>query len=395
MATIRFDQVTKHYEGTASGTNAVENLCLDIQDGEFLVLVGPSGCGKTTSLRMLAGLESISTGDLYLSDRRINDLPAKDRNMAMVFQSYALYPHMTVFENMAFALKLRGLSKSTLQQRILQVAQQLEIGHLLERKPGQLSGGQRQRVAVGRAMVRNPTAFLMDEPLSNLDAQLRGQARVELSKLHQNLGTTFVYVTHDQVEAMTLGTRIAVMNQGVLQQVDVPQRVYDFPDNRFVASFLGSPAMNFLEVQIQQPSDASDSPPSDDGQWCLSHSAFQLPLPAPDRWSPPQTFPVVSGTALILGLRPEDFYFPNGAPSQVCTTPLELTITLIEPMGYELLVYGQLDNQEAIVARLDPRLKPQHFNLMAGQRITLEVDQHRFHLFDPTTEVALFHRHRL
>jgi multiple sugar transport system ATP-binding protein len=383
MATIRFDQVTKQYPG---GGVAVDRLCLEIQDQEFLVLVGPSGCGKTTSLRLLAGLETISTGDLYIDDRRINDCPAKDRNMAMVFQSYALYPHMTVFENMAFALSLQGMPKPKIQQRITQVAQQLNIGHLLDRKPGQLSGGQRQRVAVGRAMVRNPTAFLMDEPLSNLDAQLRVQARTELSRLHQTLQTTFVYVTHDQVEAMTLGTRIAVMNQGVLQQVDTPQRVYDFPANRFVASFLGSPAMNFWEAHLEPSS--SESSNSAEDAWEIVTPALRLPLDRHrfDRDALP------SNRSVLLGIRPENFYFPHSAPAHLNTRPITLTLTLVEPLGYELIVYGTLADGQGVVARLDPRLHPQSVNLSPGTTLSLELDLDHFHLFDLKTEQSLVKR---
>ncbi|MGA1410732.1 MAG: ABC transporter ATP-binding protein [Prochlorotrichaceae cyanobacterium] len=374
MATIRFDQVTKQYPG---GGVAVDRLCLEIQDQEFLVLVGPSGCGKTTSLRLLAGLERISAGDLYLDQQRINDLPAKDRNMAMVFQSYALYPHMTVFENMAFALTLQALPKANIQQRIAQVAQQLEIGHLLDRKPGQLSGGQRQRVAVGRAMVRNPTAFLMDEPLSNLDAQLRVQARTELSKLHQQLHATFIYVTHDQVEAMTLGTRIAILNQGILQQVDTPQQVYDFPANRFVASFLGSPAMNFWEAQIHPNGEAE--------QWEIVTPSLRLPL---DRCRfNPDRFP--ANSSVLLGVRPESFYFPHSAPPHIQTLPVTLTVTLVEPLGYELIVYGTLADGQSVVARLDPRLHPHPINLPPGTTLPLELDLNHYHLFDLNSEDSL------
>ena len=243
MAHIVFEQVTKQYD---NGFIAVKDLNLDIGEDEFLVLVGPSGCGKTTSLRMLAGLETISGGNIYIDGKRVNEMSPRERDIAMVFQSYALYPHMSVFENMAFSLRLQGTPKAEMQNRVQAAATQLGIEELLDRKPKQLSGGQRQRVAVGRAIVRDPAAFLMDEPLSNLDAKLRVQARAELSKLHKKLGTTFIYVTHDQVEAMTMGSRIAVMNGGILQQVDTPQNLYDHPNNVFVAGFMGSPAMNFF-----------------------------------------------------------------------------------------------------------------------------------------------------
>nr|MDJ0680875.1 ABC transporter ATP-binding protein [Xenococcaceae cyanobacterium MO_167.B52] len=245
MAHVTFEQVTKQFGDYV----AVKNLNLNIEDGEFLVFVGPSGCGKTTCLRLLAGLESITEGQICIGDRRVNELPPKDRDIAMVFQSYALYPHMSVFENMAFSLELQGKSRAAIKQRVYGAAQQLGIEKLLKRKPKELSGGQRQRVAVGRAIVREPAVFLMDEPLSNLDAKLRVQARKEISKLHEELKTTFIYVTHDQVEAMTMGDRIVVMKDGILQQVDTPTNLYNNPINMFVAGFIGSPAMNFFEVE--------------------------------------------------------------------------------------------------------------------------------------------------
>src|SRR5512135_307716 len=248
MASVTFENVVKRY-GTVT---AVNNLNLQIPDKEFLVFVGPSGCGKSTSLRMLAGLEDISEGTIYIGDRPVNDVAPKDRDIAMVFQSYALYPHMSVYDNMAFALKLRKTPKPEIDQRVHKAAQTLGIEQLLPRKPRQLSGGQRQRVAVGRAIVREPKVFLFDEPLSNLDAKLRVQTRAEITKLHQQLATTFIYVTHDQMEAMTMGTRIAVMKDGLLQQVDSPQKLYDHPDNMFVAGFIGSPAMNFFPAKIRK-----------------------------------------------------------------------------------------------------------------------------------------------
>ena len=246
MASVTYKNVTKRFGDVA----AVSDLSIEIADKEFLVFVGPSGCGKSTSLRLLAGLEEINEGEIYIGDRLVNDVPPKDRDIAMVFQSYALYPHMTVYDNMAFGLKLRKVPKQEIDRRVKEAAGMLGIEHLLDRKPKQLSGGQRQRVAVGRAIVREPNVFLMDEPLSNLDAKLRVQARAEISKLHQRLGTTFIYVTHDQTEAMTMGTRIAVLNDGVLQQIDTPQHLYDLPANIFVAGFIGSPAMNFFEATL-------------------------------------------------------------------------------------------------------------------------------------------------
>jgi multiple sugar transport system ATP-binding protein len=286
MAHIVFEQVTKQYD---NGFVAVKDLNLEIGDDEFLVLVGPSGCGKTTSLRMLAGLESISRGNLYIDGQQVNDKSPRERDIAMVFQSYALYPHMSVFENMAFSLQLQGTAKADIQQRVQAAAAQLGIEELLDRKPKQLSGGQRQRVAVGRAIVRDPSAFLMDEPLSNLDAKLRVQARAELTKLHKKLGTTFIYVTHDQVEAMTMGSRIAVMNQGILQQVDTPQNLYEHPNNVFVAGFMGSPAMNFFEATLKQAGE----------DLVIDAGALQLPVPGEVR----SRYQSLVGTPLIFGIR--------------------------------------------------------------------------------------------
>jgi len=268
MASVTFEHVTKKFENVI----AVKDLTLHIPDGEFLVLVGPSGCGKTTTLRLLAGLEEVTHGRIYIGDRDVTDIPPKDRNVAMVFQSYALYPHMNVYDNIAFGLRMRKVPKLEIERRVLEAARMLEIEHILYRRPRELSGGQRQRVAVARAIVRDPAVFLFDEPLSNLDAKLRVQTRAELIKLHQRLGTTFVYVTHDQVEAMTMGTRIAVMKDGVLQQVDTPQNIYERPDNLFVAGFIGSPPMNFFEARLM---------PEGESLW-VDTGAFRVPVP-PDR----------------------------------------------------------------------------------------------------------------
>src|SRR5579884_1100315 len=266
MAQVTLEDVTKRYQG---GNVAVDKLNLDIKDGEFMCLVGPSGCGKTTALRMIAGLEDISSGTVRIGERVVNDLSPRDRDIAMVFQSYALYPHMSVYDNMAFGLKLRKTPKAEIKQRVQEAARVLGIENLLDRKPKQLSGGQRQRVALGRAIVRNPAVFLMDEPLSNLDAKLRVQTRAEISKLHQRLKTTVVYVTHDQTEAMTMGDRIAVMKDGFLQQIDRPQVLYDFPVNTFVAGFIGSPAMNLLPGELSQT----------DGQLAVTGNGFSIPVP--------------------------------------------------------------------------------------------------------------------
>src|SRR5512136_1430390 len=265
MASVKYDHVYKRYGEVV----AVNDLCIDIADKEFLVFVGPSGCGKTTSLRLLAGLEEISDGNIYIGDRLVNDVAPKDRDIAMVFQSYALYPHMTVYENMAFGLKLRKTPKAEIDKRVKEAAEILGIQNLLDRKPKQLSGGQRQRVAVGRAIVRNPKVFLFDEPLSNLDAALRVETRANISKLHQQLQTTFIYVTHDQTEAMTMATRIAVINKGLLLQIDTPQMLYDHPDNLFVAGFIGSPAMNFFKARLEKG----------DGKLFVDGETFKVEVP--------------------------------------------------------------------------------------------------------------------
>ena len=366
MANVRFERVTKQYE---NGFIAVKDLNLEIRDREFLVLVGPSGCGKTTSLRMLAGLESISSGNLYIDERRVNDLPPKDRDIAMVFQSYALYPHMSVFDNMAFSLELQGVSKVDIRQRVQQAAQQLGIETLLDRKPKQLSGGQRQRVAVGRAIVRNPSAFLMDEPLSNLDAKLRVQARAELNKLHKRLGTTFIYVTHDQVEAMTMGSRIAILNQGILQQVDTPQVIYNKPSNIFVAGFLGSPSMNFLDATIVQH----------ESQLLIKTANFALPITRAQ-----DSIKSYIGQPVIVGIRPESIYHPDCVPPGIISTDVQVEVSVVELMGHERIIYGTLVDGSEIVARLDPRAA-----VTPGATLTLQIDNHCAHLFDCKTEQVI------
>ncbi|ESA34739.1 atp-binding subunit of an abc-type osmolyte transporter [Leptolyngbya sp. Heron Island J] len=366
MANVRFERVTKQYD---NGFVAVKDLNLEICDREFLVLVGPSGCGKTTSLRMLAGLETISSGHLYINERRVNDLPPKDRDIAMVFQSYALYPHMSVFDNMAFSLELQGVPKADIRQRVQQAAQQLGIETLLERKPKQLSGGQRQRVAVGRAIVRNPSAFLMDEPLSNLDAKLRVQARAELNKLHKRLGTTFIYVTHDQVEAMTMGSRIAIMNQGILQQVDTPQTIYEQPNNIFVAGFLGSPSMNFLQAQVT----------GDNNQFWVKAANFSLPLS-----KNADSISQYIDQTVVLGIRPESIYHPHYLPPGIMPVDVQAEVSVVELMGHELIVYATLADGSEIVSRLDPRA-----SLVPGETVTLQIDSKRIHLFDTETEQTI------
>ena len=322
MASVTYEHVTKKF----GDFTALNDLNIEIEDKEFLVLVGPSGCGKTTALRCLAGLEEISLGRILIGDHVVNDVPPKDRDIAMVFQSYALYPHMTVFDNMAFGLKLRKVPKDEIKRRVEEAAQILGIEGLLKRKPRELSGGQRQRVAVGRAIVREPKVFLFDEPLSNLDAKLRVQTRAEISKLHQRLQTTFIYVTHDQVEAMTMATRIAVMNKGILQQLDTPQNLYDQPANLFVAGFIGSPAMNFFPGQTAQG-------------W--QHPDSLTPVTSPSR-SPKAALALImpyAGKEVIFGIRPEDIHNPMFAPPGIHAAPVEAKVDVTELMGNEIFLY--------------------------------------------------------
>jgi multiple sugar transport system ATP-binding protein len=373
MAGITFEGVTKQF---GDGTVAVDELDLEIHDGEFMIFVGPSGCGKTTALRMVAGLEDPTAGQILIGDRVVNDLDPVDRDIAMVFQNYALYPHMTVHDNIGFPLRMQKLPKSERAERIANAADLLGLDELLERKPGALSGGQRQRVAMGRAIVRHPTAFLMDEPLSNLDAKLRVQMRAELVKLHQRLGVTTLYVTHDQVEAMTLGQRVAVLNHGIVQQVDPPEVLYNRPANTFVASFIGSPAMNFLRGR----SDGS----------LIAFGGFVLPLPD----SLAATLRRREGEMLI-GLRPE--HFADG-PSADGGHSISAVVEITEQLGSETLVYFRIEGVAAesisgdtdaalggsFVARLDPRTRP-----APGDLLPLSVDIERAHFFDPADGSSL------
>jgi multiple sugar transport system ATP-binding protein len=336
---------------------------LEIKDGEFVVLVGPSGCGKSTTLRMIAGLESISSGKLWIGDRLVNDVSPKDRDIAMVFQSYALYPHMTVFENMAFALRLRKLPQAEIETRVRQAAEILDIAGVLDRTPKQLSGGQRQRVAVGRAIVRQPQVFLFDEPLSNLDAKLRVQTRREISKLHRQLGATMIYVTHDQVEAMTMGDRIVVLDKGRVQQIDTPLNLYDHPANRFVAGFIGSPAMNFIEGRVA----------SDGGVRFVSRDgSLSIPLSADHaRRLEPQ-----NGRDATLGVRPEDVYIATGPKPSSATAETTVKLEAVEPMGNEIFLHGKGADQD-ITARVAPQPVPE-----AGQPVRLALDLAKLHFFD-------------
>ncbi len=365
MASVTFDHVTKRFGNVV----ALNDVNLHIEDKEFLVLVGPSGCGKTTALRIIAGLEDVTEGNILIDGKVVNDVPPKDRDIAMVFQSYALYPHMTVFDNMAFGLKLRKVPKDEIKRRVYAAAEMLGIQDLLDRYPKQLSGGQRQRVAVGRAIVRKPKVFLFDEPLSNLDAKLRVQTRAELSKLHKQLQTTFVYVTHDQVEAMTMADRIAVMNKGVIQQVDTPQKLYDEPANLFVAGFIGSPAMNFFPATLRQ----------EEGRLYVDAGAFTVEVPE-DRKA---RYLGYVNRRVILGLRPEHMFHPDFLPKGVVPQPVEGLVEIIEPMGSEKFVYFRA-GEHTFVARVDPRA-----DYRLGERGVIVFDMARMHLFDPETEKAI------
>ncbi len=332
MAELKLNKINKIYP---NGFHAAKDVALDIEDKEFMVLVGPSGCGKTTTLRMIAGLEEITNGELFIGDKVVNDVPPKDRDIAMVFQNYALYPHMTVYDNMAFGLKLRKQSKSEIDQRVKNAAQILGIEQLLDRKPKQLSGGQRQRVALGRAIVRNPKVFLMDEPLSNLDAKLRVQMRSELIKLHHELSTTFIYVTHDQTEAMTMGTRICVMNAGEIQQVDKPSTIYDQPVNMFVAGFIGAPQMNFLDGVVKE----------DGGRIYLEVNGTPVEL-SKERGDIAKNKGYI-GKEVVVGIRPEHIHLGGEGPK------VEGKVTVTELLGAELILYIATGNKE-LIGRVDP-----------------------------------------
>lgn len=365
MASVTYENVTKRF----GDVTAVSNLDIEIADKEFLVLVGPSGCGKTTALRLLAGLEEITEGRILIADRVVNDVAPKDRDIAMVFQSYALYPHMSVYDNMAFGLKLRKTPKEEIRKRVNQAAETLGIQTLLERKPRQLSGGQRQRVAVGRAIVREPKVFLFDEPLSNLDAKLRVETRANLSKLHLQLQTTFIYVTHDQVEAMTMATRIAVINKGVLQQVDTPQKLYDVPDNLFVAGFIGSPAMNFFKTKLVRG----------DGKLYIDGGSFKLEVPDTRM----DTYANYVDRPVIMGIRPEDINDPHYLPPEIIPQPVDGKVDVTELMGNEIQMYVTTGEHD-FVARVDPRTKAR-----IGENIQLVFNMGNMHLFDPDTEQAI------
>ena len=365
MASVTYDHVYKRFGDVI----AVNDLNIQIADKEFLVFVGPSGCGKTTALRCLAGLEEISDGQIKIGDRVVNDVPPKDRDIAMVFQSYALYPHMSVYDNMAFGLKLRKTPKAEIDKKVKEAADILGIGQLLDRKPKQLSGGQRQRVAVGRAIVRSPKVFLFDEPLSNLDAKLRVATRAEISKLWQRLGTTFIYVTHDQVEAMTMASRIAVIKDGILQQIDTPQHLYDHPGNVFVAGFIGSPSMNFFDVTLVDQ----------DGKLFVDGGAFKLQVPE----SKKATYLPHKNKKVIFGTRPEDIFTAQYAAPGISPARLVADVDVTELMGNEIFLY-LLTGKKQFIARVDQRT-----HARPGEQIDLVVNMDNMHLFDPQTEKTL------
>jgi len=367
MASVTYKNVVKKF----GDMTAVDNISFNVEDKEFLVLVGPSGCGKTTALRLLAGLEDVTSGEVVIGDRVVNDIAPKDRDIAMVFQSYALYPHLSVYENMAFGLKLKKTPKEEINRRVNQAAEVLGITELLQRKPRQLSGGQRQRVAVGRAIVREPKVFLFDEPLSNLDAKLRVQMRAEINKLHQRLQTTFIYVTHDQVEAMTMGDRIAVMNEGLIQQVDRPLNLYNHPANLFVAGFIGSPAMNFVDAELK----------FENGSVYVDAGSFRLAVPA-DR---AEKVRQLGERDVVFGIRPEDIY--DRALSLVEaheSNTVETMVDVIEPMGSSVVLYLTVGDH-SLVASVDADTQAKDL-----EPLTAVFDMDKAHLFDKETEAALF-----
>ena len=380
MASLSLKSIYKKYPG---GVTAVSDFNLEIKDKEFVILVGPSGCGKSTTLRMIAGLEEISDGELYIGDKLVNDVAPKDRDIAMVFQNCALYPHMTVFENMAFGLKLRKVAKDEIKRRVEEAARILDISHLLDRKPKALSGGQRQRVALGRAIVREPKVFLLDEPLSNLDAKLRAQMRTELSKLHQKLGTTFIYVTHDQTEAMTMGDRIVVMKDGFIQQVDTPQNLYSLPCNTFVAGFIGSPQMNFVDCKLIKK----------DGAYCVEFGSedtktkrgvkYQIPLP--EYKNEKNILEEYVDKEVLMGIRPEDVHDEPRYLEKFSHCKINADVEVTEMMGAETYLYLTVEGI-SMTARVEPTSTAR-----PSDTIEIVMDSDRIHLFDKETERAICH----
>lgn len=371
MASLSLRHIFKKYPG---GVTAVSDFNLEIKDKEFIVLVGPSGCGKSTTLRMIAGLEEISEGELFIGDRLVNDVAPKDRNIAMVFQNYALYPHMTVAENMAFGLKLNKTPKDEIKRRVEEAARILDITHLLDRKPKALSGGQKQRVALGRAIVRNPMVFLLDEPLSNLDAKLRATMRTELTKLHNRVQTTFIYVTHDQVEAMTMATRIVVMKDGLIQQVDTPQNLYDKPVNIFVAGFIGTPQMNFINGVLTK---------KDDDVYFTFEENYTIKVPA-DKANAPELQEYI-GQEVVVGVRPENIHDEPAQMAALEDSTVEAYVDVTELMGAEIYLYLTI-GETNLTARVSPRSSSK-----AGDTIKIAFDTARMHIFDKDTEKCIVH----
>ena len=391
MGAIKISSVGKIYP---NGTRALEDVNIEINDGEFVVLVGPSGCGKTTLLRMVAGLEDVTEGEIFIGDKIVNEVAPKDRDIAMVFQNYALYPHMSVYDNMAFSLKLRKLPKEEIDKKVKDAARTLEISELLERKPKALSGGQRQRVAMGRAIVRSPEAFLMDEPLSNLDAKLRVQMRAELGQLHTQLETTTLYVTHDQVEAMTMGDRVAVIRKGELQQIDTPREIYLYPKNIFVAGFIGSPSMNFVYADVKVSGDKTILTFAGEEITCVGESLDKLKK--------------VDGKQIVLGIRPEAFEDSTYAKDSEYTESISITVTLLEQLGSDSYIHfykdlkpvqteaieeiladegediSVLGDQTKFIARINP-----NSTVKEGEEIKLSIDPSKLHFFDPESGKAL------
>ena len=370
MASLSLKHIYKKYPG---GVTAVSDFNLEVKDKEFLVLVGPSGCGKTTTLRMIAGLEEITEGELFIGDRLVNDVAPKDRKIAMVFQNYALYPHMSVYENMAFGLKLNKTPKEEIKRRVEEAARILDITHLLDRKPKALSGGQKQRVALGRAIVRNPMVFLLDEPLSNLDAKLRAAMRTELTKLHNRVGTTFVYVTHDQVEAMTMATRIVVMKDGLIQQVDTPQNLYDSPVNIFVAGFIGTPQMNFINGTLTKE--------GEDVFFNFENNAIKLPA---DKANNPALQEYI-GKEVVAGLRPECIHDEPMQLAALEESTVDAFVDVTELMGAEIYLYLNI-GETNLIARVSSRSASR-----AGDTIKVAFDTSRLHIFDKDTERCVIH----
>ena len=376
MASLSFKHIYKKYPG---GVTAVSDFCLEVKDKEFIIFVGPSGCGKTTTLRMIAGLEEITEGELFIGDKLVNEIAPKDRDIAMVFQNYALYPHMTVFDNMAFGLKLRKVPKEQIMRRVEEAARILDITHLLDRRPKALSGGQKQRVALGRAIVREPKVFLLDEPLSNLDAKLRASMRTELTKIHKRLGTTFIYVTHDQVEAMTMATRIVVMKDGIIQQVDTPQDLYDKPVNTFVAGFIGTPQMNFINSTLVKKGDGV----------YLEFNGHSVKLP--DEKAKAPELQEYIGKDVIAGVRPECLHDEQRYLDMFPDAIIDMSVDVTELMGAEIYLYltsgsEDDDNLTNLIARVSARSTTR-----AGDTVKIAMDVSRVHIFDKDTEKCIIH----